>query len=79
MNNKTVTRNTPVAFSVDGLCEHVAVSAQFIRAEIRRGNLKASRLGRRIVIPAESVREWVNRGMEDHKHERSIGQGKSHR
>jgi excisionase family DNA binding protein len=50
-------------FSVREVAGRYGVSEPFVRLEIQRGNLRASKLGRRVVIPIDCVEEWVTDGM----------------
>lgn len=42
--------------------QQLPVSEPFIRLEIKRGNLQATRLGRRVIILAESMNKWLELG-----------------
>jgi excisionase family DNA binding protein len=48
-----------VAFSPKELARRYGVSVGVIRLEITRGNLRALRIGRRVVIPMEAVEAWL--------------------
>jgi hypothetical protein len=39
------------------------LSVPFLRLEIRRGRLRAAKLGRAVVVPVEAIREWLESGM----------------
>jgi excisionase family DNA binding protein len=47
------------AWSIAEVAERNWLSKQFVRNEIAAGRLKAKRLGRRVVIPVASEREWL--------------------
>jgi excisionase family DNA binding protein len=47
------------AVSIEEITQMLPISKNFVRAEIRRGRLQALRLGRRIVIPIESLNAWL--------------------
>jgi excisionase family DNA binding protein len=49
------------AFSVVEIAESLRISTGLVRLEIARGKLKARRIGRRLVIPVESLNEWLGR------------------
>lgn len=49
------------AFSIKALAESYEISEGLVRLEIARGHLKAARIGRRVVIPIEAVKEWLDR------------------
>ena len=53
--------NERLAFSVKGLARAYSVSPSLIRLEIARNRLRVSRIGRRLVIPVEAVKEWLGR------------------
>jgi excisionase family DNA binding protein len=46
------------AYSVAEIARQHGVSKAFVRLEIERGRLEAIRLGRRVLVPAESIRNW---------------------
>ena len=50
-------------YSVREVAGRYGVSEPFVRLEIQRGNLRAAKLGRRVVIPVESIEEWVSNGV----------------
>jgi len=50
-------------YSVREIAEQYGLSEPFVRLEIKRGNLRAAKLGRRVVVPIDSVEEWVSDGM----------------
>jgi excisionase family DNA binding protein len=56
-------RQERAGYSVREVAEQYGVSKPFVRLEIKRGNLRASKLGRRVVIPIGCVEEWVTDGM----------------
>ena len=48
-----------IGLSVYETARRTGVSQGFIRQEIRRGNLRAAKLGRRVVVPMKSIAEWL--------------------
>ncbi len=50
-------------YSVREIAEQYGLSEPFVRLEIKRDNLRAAKLGRRVVVPIDSVEEWVSDGM----------------
>ena len=50
-------------YSVREVAGQYGVSEPFVRLEIKRGNLRASKLGRRVVIPIDAVEEWIENGI----------------
>jgi excisionase family DNA binding protein len=59
--NATITpiRERRESFSPGETARMHGLSTGLIRAEIARGNLRASRIGRRIVISRESIEAWL--------------------
>ncbi|HEV2493244.1 MAG TPA: helix-turn-helix domain-containing protein [Terriglobia bacterium] len=51
-----------IAFSVREVALQTGLSQPFIRLEIKRGNLRASRVGRRVVVLVTAMDEWLNEG-----------------
>jgi excisionase family DNA binding protein len=49
-------------YSVREVAGRYGVSEPFVRLEIKRGNLRATKLGRRVVIPVEALKDWVADG-----------------
>ena len=47
-----------LAYSVEELAEKTTLSKAFLRNEIRAGRLKAKHFGRRVLIPAESWKQY---------------------
>jgi len=48
-----------VAFSVREAAEALGVSPRTLVREIQRGNLRAARVARRVVIPADALAEFL--------------------
>lgn len=46
------------AYSIAEVAHQHGVSKGLVRLEIKRGRLKAIRLGRRLLVPSESIRRW---------------------
>lgn len=51
---------TKPAYSVEELCRFTSLGRSIIYQEIRRGHLKAVKLGRRTLILASEVERWLN-------------------
>ncbi len=71
MNFNTMERNTTMqetitqnkfAYSVEQISEQTTLSKAFLRNEIRAGNLKANRFGRRVLVLAENLQNYLNKG-----------------
>lgn len=60
--NVTLARAEPVkmAFDVEDAAWRLSVSPSFIRLEIKRGRLAASRVGRRLLIAAADLERYLN-------------------
>jgi excisionase family DNA binding protein len=54
-----VTDQSRLAWSLPDLARDLSVSVPFLRLELRRGRLRAARLGRRVVILDEEVRRYL--------------------
>ncbi len=48
-----------VGYSIEEIAQMAPVSKSFIRLEIARGNLRAVKLGRRVVIPKGAFEKWI--------------------
>jgi excisionase family DNA binding protein len=48
-----------LAFSIAELAAKTSTSIPFIRTQIRRGKLKAARVGRRVLVTPESAHTWL--------------------
>lgn len=51
--------NLPLVYTVDELARASSLCATTIRAEISRGNLKARKVGQRLIILREAAEEWL--------------------
>jgi excisionase family DNA binding protein len=54
----------PVAYSREEAAKACGLSLDTIRRAINAGDLRAKRAGRRIVVPEESLRDWL-KGLPD--------------
>jgi excisionase family DNA binding protein len=50
-----------LAYSVKELSEKVGICERKIHYEIKQGNLKTSRIGRRVIIRASEVDKWLSK------------------
>jgi len=57
-----ITEKTKIAYSVEETAEQTSLSKAFLRLEIKRGNLKVKRFGRRVLIRDEDLREYLENG-----------------
>jgi excisionase family DNA binding protein len=53
--------NNKFAYSVDDVSEQTSLSKAFLRNEIRAGNLKISRFGRRVLILHSDLQNYLNK------------------
>jgi excisionase family DNA binding protein len=53
-----------ISYSVEQASERTSVSKSYIRNEIRDGRLKAKLVGRRVLIPATALKEWIENGQD---------------
>ncbi len=59
---KTITENQKMAYSVEDVAVQTTLSKAFIRNEIRSGNLKCRRVGRRVLILNDDLQNYLKRG-----------------
>ncbi len=50
---------TPLAYSVEDAAKQLSVSSQSVRRLIDRGELKARRVGRRVIVPKNELERWL--------------------
>lgn len=50
------------AYSIKEVSQQISLSVPFVRLEIKRGNLKAGKFGRRVLITENSLSEYLNKG-----------------
>lgn len=60
MQSLEIIQQKRLALSVAEISDVCGVSVPFVRLEIRRGKLRALKLGRRVVVPIEALREWLD-------------------
>jgi excisionase family DNA binding protein len=58
----TNTLKQKIAYSVEEISEQTTLSKAFLRLEIKRGKLKISRFGRRVIVRDEDLREYLANG-----------------
>ncbi len=63
----TVLTNFKIAYSVDELSKQTTLSKAFLRNEIRAGNLKVKRCGRRVLIVKDDFMNYLNGENKDEK------------
>lgn len=51
-----------LAYSVDEISEQTTLSKAFLRNEIRAGNLKVNRFGRRVLVFAKDLENYLKKG-----------------
>lgn len=50
-----------LAYSIEEISEKTTLSKGFLRTEIKAGHLKANRFGRRILVLADNLYDYLNR------------------
>ena len=55
------------AYSVEEISEQTTLSKAFLRNEIRAGHLKANRFGRRVLVLAENLQNYLNKGEKENE------------
>ena len=56
-----------IAYSVEEISAQTTLSKAFLRNEIRAGNLKVKRCGRRVLILKDDLMDYLNGEKEDEK------------
>ncbi len=51
---------TSIAYDLKGAAEVVPYAEDHLRREIRAGRLKAKQPGRKLIITAEALKEWID-------------------
>ncbi len=49
----------PLAYSVEEAAQQLSVSSQSVRRLIDRGELKARRVGTRVIVPKNELERWL--------------------
>jgi len=57
--DESVTSSKPMAFSVKDFAQRLGVSVAFLRLEINRKKLRATRLGRRVLITQQEAERYL--------------------
>jgi len=61
MMQETITQNK-MAYSVEEISAQTSLSKAFLRLEIKRGKLKAGKFGRRVLVSANNLKSYLNKG-----------------
>jgi excisionase family DNA binding protein len=64
MNQKMEHQNDRLAYSLDEVANLAGLSVSFLRLEVARGRLRASRAGRRVLVSANELRSYLEPGTE---------------
>ena len=59
MNQQIVSRAERLAYSLDEVAKMTGLSVSFLRLEVTRGRLRASRAGRRVLVSANELRSYL--------------------
>jgi excisionase family DNA binding protein len=54
--------NPRLAYSLDEIAQATGLSVNFLRYEVRRGNLAIRKFGRRILVRDEDLRRYIDSG-----------------
>ena len=57
-----VTNENRLAWSLKDIADHTGLSVNFLRYEIRRGNLDVRRFGRRVLVGREELKRYMETG-----------------
>jgi excisionase family DNA binding protein len=60
MIQKGENKESKFAFSVEDVARATTLSKAYVRNEIRAGHLKAIRAGRRVLVPASALDEYLS-------------------
>lgn len=61
MLKNVVEREEHLAYSVKQISKQTTLSMAFLRNEIRAGNLKVKRCGRRVLILKDDLKDYLNK------------------
>lgn len=67
MLNTITEKQERLAYSVEEISEQTTLSKAFLRNEIRAGNLKVKRCGRRVLILKDDFMNYLNGETKDEK------------
>lgn len=56
---ETITEKQKITYSVEEVSSQTSLSKSFLRNEIRAGNLKVRRIGRRVLILPEDLQNYL--------------------
>lgn len=59
---ETNTGTNKKAYSLKEVSAETSLSVPFVRLEIKRGNLQAGKFGKRVLITAENLSRYLNKG-----------------
>lgn len=65
-NNNPVTGNR-LAWRLDEIAKETGLSVQFLRKEIRNKNLKATRLGRCVLVTSRDLNSYLHANREEQR------------
>ena len=57
-----VTEHDRLAWSLADISERTGLSVNFLRYEVRRGNLDVRKFGRRVLVTDEALRRYIENG-----------------
>lgn len=60
----SVTENNRMAWSLSDISEATGLSVNFLRYEVRRGNLSVRKFGRRVLVRNDELQRYMETGSE---------------
>lgn len=58
----SVTKRTRITWSITEIAEAMGVSENFLRYEVKRGNLLTRKFGRRVLVKDDDLRQYLENG-----------------
>jgi excisionase family DNA binding protein len=66
MEQQILSDGRRLAYSLARLAEDIGLSVGFLRLEIARGNLRATRAGRRVIVTRQEVERYLSANTVSH-------------
>lgn len=60
--NISITAHKRIAWSLADISEQTGLSVNFLRYEVRRGNLPTRKFGRRVLVKSEDLQSYIDGG-----------------
>lgn len=58
----SITERLRITWSLSEISEATGLSVQFLRYEVRRGNLRVKKFGRRVLVRSEDLMRYIDQG-----------------